>query len=602
MPARRPAPDAMDTEDAPLTAAEKFQALLRPIKDVALAFDVDVDEALEEYVEECVRYVVAESGDEAINFAEAGLLVQGSAVVYGRKVDGLHGVVYKVLENLRTGKAQADAAGRDAAATKVAEASGEDEFGRRYDAGPLARVVDVTPGKSVDLDVDKEESKRKKARTAPADPMVALLFRDVEEDAPFFGAAFGADGGLRLPGLAREGGVAADFAPAADDGGAAPAYDDDYEAPPAYDDDGFDDGGMDVEEAAVARQREARAPRPRRASSTAPDEAEDAPDPYEEMDVFASDDVAKPLRRGKTWRAPKPPTADEGPPSDAALAALCAAVDAATSARDRGRRVAALEAAQGARAAARAAALDVAKAAYPQFGAALAKARRLRRLEERRDGGGDDDDYDCDDAWAAGGVARLFADPEELAEPEEPDAPRDFTDDFDDGGGECFAWDDDGYDDRLGAAGGRRSEAYDAACKAHLDELGANVASYEDLARLADRVAAWQAKLEPVLRAQETEREPFDMLAIGRDIVARLAAKKPGDKAKVGFGSVAGGIPRYRVCRHFLATLQLANNGNLDLEHAHGADALAPADAFKLALLTTVNAHDSLHEGDFENH
>ncbi|KAH8062548.1 hypothetical protein JL722_3470 [Aureococcus anophagefferens] len=524
MPARRPAPDAMDTEDAPLTAAEKFQALLRPIKDVALAFDVDVDEALEEYVEECVRYVVAESGDEAINFAEAGLLVQGSAVVYGRKVDGLHGVVYKVLENLRTGKAQADAAGRDAAATKVAEASGEDEFGRRYDAGPLARVVDVTPGKTVDLDVDREDSKRKKARTAPADPMVALLFRDVEEDAPFFGAAFGADGGLRLPGLAREGGVAADFAPAADGGEAPPAYDDDYEAPPAYDDDGFDDGGMDVEEAAVARQREAPAPRPRRASSAAPEEAEDAPDPYEEMDVFASDDVAKPLRRGKTWRAPKPPTADEARRPDG------------------GRRA-----------------------------SALPWTRRRAR------GGDDDDDYDCDDAWAAGGVARLFADPEELAAPEAPDAPRDFTDDFDDGGGECFAWDDDGYDDRLGAAGGRRSEAYDAACKAHLDELGANVASYEDLARLADRVAAWQAKLEPVLRAQETEREPFDMLAIGRDIVAR-AARKPGDKAK------------------------LANNGNLDLEHAHGADALAPADAFKLALLTTVNAHDSLHEGDFENH
>ncbi|KAH8076481.1 hypothetical protein JL721_486 [Aureococcus anophagefferens] len=508
MPARRPAPDAMDTEDAPLTAAEKFQALLRPIKDVALAFDVDVDEALEEYVEECVRYVVAESGDEAINFAEAGLLVQGSAVVYGRKVDGLHGVVYKVLENLRTGKAQADAAGRDAAATKVAEASGEDEFGRRYDAGPLARVVDVTPGKTVDLDVEKEESKRKKARTAPADPMVALLFRDVEEDAPFFGAAFGADGGLRLPGSRGRRRCRFRLAPTAAQ--APPAYDDDYEAPPAFDDGGFDDGGMDVEEAAVARQREAPS------AAAAPRELGRArrggggrAGPYEEMDVFASDDVAKP----------------------------CAA-------------------------------------ARP----------RLRRLGRR--GGGDDDDdddYDCDDAWAAGGVARLFADPEELAAPDAPDAPRDFTDDFDDGGGECFAWDDDGYDDRLGAAGGRRSEAYDAACKAHLDELGANVASYEDLARLADRVAAWQAKLEPVLRAQETEREPFDMLAIGRDIVARLAARKPGDKAKVGFGSLAGGIPRYRVCRHFLATLQLANNGNLDLEHAHGADALAPADAFKLA-------------------
>ncbi|KAH8095850.1 hypothetical protein JL720_3182 [Aureococcus anophagefferens] len=567
MPARRPAPDAMDTEDAPLTAAEKFQALLRPIKDVALAFDVDVDEALEEYVEECVRYVVAESGDEAINFAEAGLLVQGSAVVYGRKVDGLHGVVYKVLENLRTGKAQADAAGRDAAATKVAEASGEDEFGRRYDAGPLARVVDVTPGRP-STSTSKGRIERKKARTAPADPMVALLFRDVEEDAPFFGAAFGADGGLRLPG--SRGGVAA-IRPA--DGGERrrPTTTTTRRRRPRR--------------RRLRRRRHGRRGPPSRASasasgaplsSTAPEEAEDAPDPYEEMDVFASDDVAKPLRRGKTWRAPKPPTADEGPPSDAAVA-LCAAW-AATSARDRGRRVAALEAAQGARAAARGRARRR-QGGLPAVRRAVAKAR-LRRLEERRGGGDDDDDYDCDDAWAAGGVARLFADPEELAAPRRP-APA-TSPATGGGGGECFAWDDDGYDDRLGAAGGRRSEAYDAACKAHLDELGAN------------------AKLEPVLRAQETEREPFDMLAIGRDIVARLAARKPGDKAKVGFGSLAGGIPRYRVCRHFLATLQLANNGNLDLEHAHGADALAAA-GVQLALLDGQRARQR-HEGDFENH
>ena len=93
-------PDDMDVSQS---AAEKFSALLRPIKDAALAFDVDVNEALEEYVEECVRYVVAES-DDVINFAEAGLLLQGSALVFGRKVDGLHALVYKVLENLKTGK------------------------------------------------------------------------------------------------------------------------------------------------------------------------------------------------------------------------------------------------------------------------------------------------------------------------------------------------------------------------------------------------------------------------------------------------------------------------------------------------------------------
>ena len=93
MVAAREEMDAMEvSEDKARTAQEKFQALLRPIKDVALAFDVDVNEALEEYVEECVRYVVAES-DEVINFAEAGLLLQGSALVFGRKVDGLHALV-----------------------------------------------------------------------------------------------------------------------------------------------------------------------------------------------------------------------------------------------------------------------------------------------------------------------------------------------------------------------------------------------------------------------------------------------------------------------------------------------------------------------------
>ena len=40
---------------------------------------------------------------------------------------------------------------------------------------------------------------------------------------------------------------------------------------------------------------------------------------------------------------------------------------------------------------------------------------------------------------------------------------------------------------------------------------------------------------------------------------------------------------------------------HLDLDHAHDANALAPPDAFKLKLISTANAHDTLHEGDFEN-
>ena len=117
MPRRKKTPpqdmDVDSDEDNAISkqkkATEKFMALLKPIKDAALAFDVDVDEALEDYVEACVRYVEKDAG-AMINFAEAGLLLQGSAVVYGRKVDGVHALVYRVLELLRTGQKEKEKA------------------------------------------------------------------------------------------------------------------------------------------------------------------------------------------------------------------------------------------------------------------------------------------------------------------------------------------------------------------------------------------------------------------------------------------------------------------------------------------------------------
>ena len=56
-------------------------------------------------------------------------------------------------------------------------------------------------GKNIDLDEDKE----KELVQSDADPLVAMLFRDTDEDAPFFGACFCEDGSLRLPGLEGDG-------------------------------------------------------------------------------------------------------------------------------------------------------------------------------------------------------------------------------------------------------------------------------------------------------------------------------------------------------------------------------------------------------------
>ena len=77
-------------------AAARFANLLKPIRDLTLSFDVDVSGALEEYLHETIA-ILEKDGDEPLddthikealefNFAEAGLLIQGSAAVYGRKV------------------------------------------------------------------------------------------------------------------------------------------------------------------------------------------------------------------------------------------------------------------------------------------------------------------------------------------------------------------------------------------------------------------------------------------------------------------------------------------------------------------------------------
>ena len=65
----------------------------------------------------------------------------------------------------------------------------------------LAPLKPCRAGKNIDLDEDKE----KELVQSDADPLVAMLFRDTDEDAPFFGACFCEDGSLRLPGLEGDG-------------------------------------------------------------------------------------------------------------------------------------------------------------------------------------------------------------------------------------------------------------------------------------------------------------------------------------------------------------------------------------------------------------
>eukprot|EP00055_Hartaetosiga_balthica_P011821 m.55270 g.55270 ORF g.55270 m.55270 type:complete len:731 (+) comp7746_c0_seq2:246-2438(+) len=98
--------------------AGRFSSLLKPIRDLAHNWDIDVARELEEYITEIDALEYQFQGSSgALNFAEAALLIQGSACVYSRKVEYLYKLVYDTLDML--------AAKRQRMASSIAD-NGED--------------------------------------------------------------------------------------------------------------------------------------------------------------------------------------------------------------------------------------------------------------------------------------------------------------------------------------------------------------------------------------------------------------------------------------------------------------------------------------------
>jgi condensin-2 complex subunit H2 len=77
----------------------KFQHLLQPIRDLAQNWNIDIAQDLENYLDQLDDIQVSvDGGQSLVNFAEAALLIQGSACVYSRKVDLLSHLVQHVLD------------------------------------------------------------------------------------------------------------------------------------------------------------------------------------------------------------------------------------------------------------------------------------------------------------------------------------------------------------------------------------------------------------------------------------------------------------------------------------------------------------------------
>ena len=69
--------------------------------------------------------------------------------------------------------------------------------------------------------------------------------------------------------------------------------------------------------------------------------------------------------------------------------------------------------------------------------------------------------------------------------------------------------------------------------------------------------------------------------------------RRANDEEIVPFEQIVGGLPHYEVCRMFLASLQLANNGNVQLVHATAAADQIKV-PFQMQLLTTASCYESI--------
>lgn len=81
--------------------ASRFAHVLKPIKELADSWNIDIAHDLEQYLEELETLTFSfDGGKTDLNFAEAALLIQGSACVYSKKVECLYNLVFRTLELL----------------------------------------------------------------------------------------------------------------------------------------------------------------------------------------------------------------------------------------------------------------------------------------------------------------------------------------------------------------------------------------------------------------------------------------------------------------------------------------------------------------------
>lgn len=625
MPAQAASGDSSDV-------GSKYSHLLQPIRDLTKNWDVDVAAQLEEYLAEIESIKLSfDGGKTTMNFAEAALVIQGSACVYSKKVEYLYTLVYQTLDLIASKK-------------RLQQASSVDDQGKdkdasfRDDAAEFLSLDDIKEAKNIDLKEDEDDPQREASNIVPRTPLalVPLGEKDKEDvllsrtgevlgsrnDFKMNTCAIHASGTLLLdlmhlslldssfkrlmtstpagpmldpqPGTEdqRSNQVVTDGVANADDMNP-PEMDDNFDVPELMDDDNAvddynDDDGNNGAEEVEGFNEERRALRARETQQTKQVEQLPFKDPWKLLDPHdpcAGKDI--PLKKGKPFKKPLSVTSQkqkkkkrkrQEQSSEPTLILINQFISqafyshATKMSRNHLKTPSFLEfeylywiefRRQ-----------QTVQVKLKKLLSQLAVKEEIEELKsivvnpdvnEAAQGYDDDDKVgsdDDDDDFGGGGV-------DDEVFPGDADVPETI---------EPMALD--------GPAEGVVISSYEEMVRQYVEGYLTEAQQYAQETELSRRVRDWEDRIVPVLAQEDTHR-PFDIHMYGEEILQSFKGKRNQD-----FKALAHKKEPFEICRLFLATLQLANNYNVEIT-ADGVGEEA-VDTMSLKLLKTTPGNQAI--------
>lgn len=161
---------------APPIVDAQYRELLNPVKDPEKSFQINISQLLQNFLDELTR-------DGKTNFNSAALLIQGSASIYGKKVEYLHNLATQLYHNLIKQK-------KDDQHPQTKEKETKEKQKKEDKLNDPFQSTDIKPGKNLSClkrkNVGKSTAKKPIKRTKNACIPVLLLCADNDDKGEVF--------------------------------------------------------------------------------------------------------------------------------------------------------------------------------------------------------------------------------------------------------------------------------------------------------------------------------------------------------------------------------------------------------------------------------